>query len=177
MAEVKFNEQDKKLYGRLSASAHDLSFAIKYGTFILKKELWKATPLSRGDAYLRQSAFVTAMMASYGRAFNISHGHANFPVTLLTAVYSDVDMEAHNRFKNLRNEVYAHTDGQHHRVTPYHAEIDGGVVITDMTGKPIHRLEREQVERLVEMSLRMLDAINTAKTGMKITQLKKQISK
>ncbi|SOC38119.1 hypothetical protein SAMN05892877_10514 [Rhizobium subbaraonis] len=116
-APIDLNDDDRRTYSKLCAAVHDFSMAVEYGEFILKKG-WNAHAADRGNAYLLQSAFVTAMLVSYGRAFTQSNGWNDFPKELLD-LYDAGELGQHERFRELRNRVYAHTDPREFKVHPW----------------------------------------------------------
>lgn len=79
--ELVFEHDDLKLYSRLDVARRDLHDSMSFGSFILKKG-WKAKPWSCGSTYLQQSAFITSMIVSYGRAFSNSDGWGPLPESM-----------------------------------------------------------------------------------------------
>lgn len=121
-----FSRQDQGLYEKLDASLRDLSDCISYGAFIIKKE-WKAKPWSRGSTYLQQSAFMTAMVISYGRAVTRSDGWPSFPKAFLEH-FDEQEAAMHARMKKLRDEIYAHSDAVSYPVQPWQSDIHSDII-------------------------------------------------
>ncbi|WP_152536171.1 hypothetical protein [Mesorhizobium loti] len=153
--ELHFNDADSKLYGKLHAARHDLAAAQSYGLFLLKKR-WKAKPWSRGSTYLQQSAFVTAMVTSYGRAFGGSRGWPQFPKELLDA-YDTAEGALHRNVIRLRHQGYAHSDSQSYFVRPWRSDYH-----TDIEQVPILEFDAASTQTLVTMSQKMMAAVGTA---------------
>ncbi|PPJ46736.1 hypothetical protein C0075_13930 [Rhizobium sp. KAs_5_22] len=120
-----FSEEDIKLYSRLDIACRDLLDAMSFGAFILKKG-WKAKPWSRGSTYLQQSAFVTSMVVSYGRAFSNSNGWG-YLSKAMRASFDPDEASLHDRLMTDRNQLYAHSDSIHYPLTPwassYHSDV------------------------------------------------------
>jgi len=158
--ELHFEEDDRRLYGKLHAASCDLASASTYGTFILKKG-WRAKPWSRGSIYLQQSAFVTAMITSYGRAFGNSHGWPKLPEVLFTA-YDEEQRALHKAVIRLRNKVYAHSDAISYHVQPLRSDLHG-----DIERIPIFEFDLSQTRTLIEMCSIMVSTIHKMREDIK----------
>jgi len=141
---IQLNEEDRRLYGKLHAASHDLAWAKSYGEYILKRA-WQAKPWSRGSTYLQQSAFVTAMITSYGRAFSQSRGWPKFP-QMFFDYYSSEQISLHYNIINLRNKIYAHSDAENYEVQPYISDYH-----SDIERVPVFEFDAQQTRMLIEM--------------------------
>ncbi|WP_372053118.1 hypothetical protein P7L74_04285 (plasmid) [Tistrella mobilis] len=123
--EIEFSDEDMRLYRRLDVACGDLCDAMSFGGFILKKG-WKAKPWSRGSTYLQQSAFVTSMIVSYGRAFSKSYGWGFLPENMRVS-FDPEEVILHQRLMDERNQLYAHSDLIHYPLTVsasnYHSDV------------------------------------------------------
>jgi hypothetical protein len=122
-----FSDDDMKRYGRLDIAARDLHDAKAYGAFILKKG-WKAKPWSRGSTYLQQSAFVTSMIVSYGRAFTKSLGGGFIPDST-RADFTIPEAELHEKIMAERHQLYAHSDAARFPVQPWHSDLHSDIIM------------------------------------------------
>lgn len=151
--ELTFSDEDQRLYEKLRTSIQDLLYASAYGAVILKKK-WKAKPWSRGSTYLQQSAYITAMVTAYGRAFTESRGWPMLPRGIM-GVYTKDQKKVHKRIMTLRNSLYAHSDSAHYYVRPWKSDWH-----TDVTSDPILEVEHSEIEVLQVMCSRMVSAIH-----------------
>lgn len=143
--EVFFDANDAKLYNRLDIACRDLEDAISFGSFILKKG-WKAKPWSRGSTYLQQSAFITSMIVSYGRAFSNSSGWGHIPKAMY-ACFDTEEVSLHHRLIKDRNQLYAHSDSVHYPLKPYISDYH-----SDIIHFPVREVPHGDILKLQEMS-------------------------
>lgn len=141
---LSFSDEDMKRYGRLDIAARDLHDAQAYGAFILKKG-WKAKPWSRGSTYLQQSAFVTSMIVSYGRAFTKSLGGGFIPDSV-RADFTTAEAELHEKIMAERHQLYAHSDAARFPVQPWHSDLHSDIVMFQ-----VRELSPEEITMLQEM--------------------------
>ncbi|WP_188579501.1 hypothetical protein [Azorhizobium oxalatiphilum] len=161
--EIILSPSDNSLYQKLNASLQDLDSCYEFGAFILKKG-WKAKPWSRGSIYLQQSAFVAAMVASYGRAVIKSRMHGkmmHFPEELLRE-FNEAEMAIHGRMKWLRNKIYAHSDGESYKVRPWRSSAH-----SDIYQNPTHEMGHEDIRLLQGMCLKVLAGIKERMAAIK----------
>lgn len=118
--ELFFSDEDLKMYGKLDAAARDLHDAIAFGAFIIKKG-WKAKPWGRGSTYLQQSAFMTGMMVSYGRAFTRSDGWPKLPSEFMS-LYDADEAALHDSVMTQRHQIYAHSDSVSYPIKPWKSD-------------------------------------------------------
>lgn len=139
-------EEKQRLYERLYVAAEDLGLARQYAQYLLKKG-WHSAPWERrGSIYMQQSAFVTALVVSYARAFTKSYGWPSLPESVLP---ENNDATAlHKRLMGLRHEVYAHSDSKHHKVQPWRIDSE---VVTDIRGAPFWRFTKDECELITEL--------------------------
>lgn len=95
---------------------------------------------------MQQSAFVTALVVSYARAFTKSYGWPSLPDDVLPE--NEAMAALHNRLMGLRHEVYAHSDSKHHKVQPW--RIDSKA-LTDIRGAPFRRFTKDECEQITEL--------------------------
>ncbi len=152
--ELFLDRKDEKLYGKLHSASWDLNFAAQHGSFIQKRG-WKAKPWGRGSTYLQQSAFVTAMIISYGRAFGGSNKLSEFPKKLLDT-YSSEEMKLHKSIITLRNKVYAHSDSESYSVRPWKSNFH-----SDIESFPIFEFDLTDTTVLIDMARIMMKAIRS----------------
>lgn len=158
--ELFFSEKDHKMYGKLEAAIQDLESASSYGGFILKKA-WKAKPWSRGSTYLQQSAFVTAMVVAYGRAFTRSDGWPSLPKEILD-IYEDKEAEVHARTMNLRHKLCAHSDSVNYGIRPWKSDHH-----SDIHTHPIFEVDHADIQTLQNMCRKMVSAISDRMSKIK----------
>lgn len=140
------SEQKQRLYERLYVAAEDLGLARQYAQHLLKKG-WHSAPWERrGSIYMQQSAFVTALVVSYARAFTKSYGWPTLPESVLPD--NQGAKALHKRLMDLRHEVYAHSDSKHHKVQPW--RIDSKA-LTDIRGAPFWRFSKGECELITEL--------------------------
>jgi hypothetical protein len=138
-------EEKQKLYERLYVADEDLGLARQYAQHLLKKG-WHSAPWERrGSIYMQQSAFVTALVVSYARAFTKSYGWPSLPERFLPEDQGTLAM--HKRVMSLRNEVYAHSDSKHHKVQPWRINSEA---LTDVRGAPTLRFTKDECEQITE---------------------------
>ena len=95
---------------------------------------------------MQQSAFVTALVVSYARAFTKSYGWPPLPEDTLP-----VDQGAtalHKQLMDLRHEVYAHSDSKHHKVQPWRIDSEA---LTDIRNAPTLRFTNEECEQITAL--------------------------
>lgn len=158
--EITLSEDDAKAYGKLHAAHHDLSYCVSYALFILKQG-WKAKPWSRGSAYLQQSAFVTAMITSYGRAFTKSKEWPKFPIKP-EDVYDADELALHSTIMGLRHQVYAHSDPVSFDVRPWKSDYMG-----DIERFPLFEVSHENIEKLKNMAMKVRTEANARMQDIK----------
>jgi hypothetical protein len=91
----------------------DFRLAAEFATHILDRGLHFATP--NKPTYVEQVAFTTALIVSYTRPFAKKEGPI-FPVSLVK--YTRDEKQLHNRLRNQRNKIYAHSDDLRSRFIP-----------------------------------------------------------
>lgn len=138
---------DLNEYRKLDAACTNLQMVRDYGKVLLKRGTDKQ-PWSRGSVYVYQSAFVTAMLVTYGRVFTGEQTMMKF-----ISIYGEQERAQHKRFMELRHEVYAHTDKKSHQVRPLHGDH-----ISDMKAFVWHNLPADRVTKLMEMCSKMIAA-------------------
>ncbi|OBS35398.1 hypothetical protein [Pseudomonas syringae] len=139
-------EQKQRLYERLYVAAEDLWLARQYTQHLLKKG-WHSAPWERrGSIYMQQSAFVTALVVSYARAFTKSHGWPRLPESILPEDLGAIAL--HKQLMDLRHEVYAHSDSKHHKVQPWRIDSEA---LTDLRGAPSLRFTKDDCEQITEL--------------------------
>lgn len=140
------SEERQRLYERLFVAAEDLGLARQYAQHLLKKG-WHSAPWERrGSIYMQQSAFVTALVVSYARAFTKSHGWPKFPEIFLSEDQAAIAL--HEQLISLRHEVYAHSDSKHHKVQPWRIDSE---VLTDIRGAPFRCFTKGECELITEL--------------------------
>lgn len=140
--ELFFSPEDYKAYGRLDIASRDLADASAYGAFILKKG-WKAKPWSRGSTYLQQSAFMTGMIVSYGRAFTRSDGYGYLPSDML-GLFDEDEAALHRSVMTQRHQVYAHSDSVSYPIQPWKSTYHSDIIqfqVLEMAYDDIRRLQ------------------------------------
>ncbi|HJU70864.1 MAG TPA: hypothetical protein VJ603_03385 [Paucimonas sp.] len=140
-------KQDHSLYELLYVAEEDLAQASFYAGHLLKNS-WHFVPWEtrrRWKTYMQQSAYTTALVVAYSRAFVKSRGWPEFPKRLIK--YSQEQNLLHKKILNLRNEVYAHSDIKLRQIKP--------VKINDYPSAieylPEMRLKKEEIEELINM--------------------------
>ena len=111
-------------------------------------------PWSRGKIYFHQSAYVTTLVVSYGRVFEVGKRGYNFPRKLLK--YEAAEKALHAKLLTLRNKVHAHSDLDQWSVRPWHA--DG--FNTEIVGQPFHVIEEADIQLFLAMTSKLLTRIN-----------------
>ena len=140
------SEQKQRLYERLYVAAEDLGLARQYAQHLLKKS-WHSAPWERrGSIYMQQSAFVTALVVSYARAFTKSYGWPRLPEGTLPEGQGATAL--HKQLMDLRHEVYAHSDSKHHKVQPWRIDSEA---LTDVRGAPSLRFTKDECEQITEL--------------------------
>jgi len=142
--ELFFSDEELAIYGKLHASFQDVLSASSYGDYILKKQ-WKAKPWSRGSTYLQQSAFETAMVTSYARAFTNRKGWPPLPAEFLK-VLSETEMDLHYQILKLRHQVYAHSDSVSYDIKPWKSDHH-----SDISRTPIFEFHHDDIHVLRSM--------------------------
>ncbi len=140
------SDQKQKLYERIYVAAEDIWLARQYAKHLLKNG-WHSAPWERrGSIYMQQSAFVTALVVSYARAFTKSYGWPSLPDGILPEDQGSKVL--HEQLIKLRHEVYAHSDSKHHKIQPWRLDSE---VITNIRGSPILRFTKDECERIIEL--------------------------
>jgi hypothetical protein len=153
MGEVTLNKEDHELYSRLYVSRGDIVYARQCADHILKKG-WHYNPWDkRGSIYFQQSVYTTTLIVSYARPFTKSIGWPRFPERLLG--YSQAERELHKSLLDLRNKVYAHSDGAGYSIRPFRSESFS----TEIVGAPILKLSADEANQFLEMTERALSSI------------------
>ena len=138
-------EEKQRLYERLYVAAEDLGLARQYTQHLLKKG-WHSAPWERrGSIYMQQSAFVTALVVSYARAFTKSYGWPSLSESFLPEDQGATAL--HKRLMGLRHEVYAHSDSKHHKVQPWRINSRS---LTDLRNAPFLRFTKDECELITE---------------------------
>lgn len=92
--------------------------ALTFTQKIMKNRLHRPPYKLRGEKYNEQAAYSIALVMAYTRPFSQS----NFEVSALpkkyTRNYSQVETQVHQKFLQLRNDIYAHTSGHLFEVKP-----------------------------------------------------------
>lgn len=159
-----FLDEDMKRYGRLDIAARDLYQTIEFGEFILKMG-WKAKPWSRGTTYLQQSAFVTSMVVSYGRAFSKSNGWGKLPKFFIQSFTSE-EASLHADMLDKRNQVYAHSDSVHYPISPWDSDHH-----TDIITLVVFEVPPEEIAMLKEMCLKVIQNCREEKVKIRAKYL------
>lgn len=140
------SKQKQKLYERIFVAAEDIGLARQYAKHLLKNG-WHSAPWERrGSIYMQQSAFVTALVVSYARAFTKSYGWPYLPDEVLPEKQGSRIL--HGQLIGLRNEVYAHSDSKHHKIQPWRLDSEA---LTDIRGAPVLRFTKDECERIIEL--------------------------
>src|SRR5882762_9648478 len=101
-------EHEERLFKKLNISVVDLNFARHHAHQILTKKLHKPQTKGKGHArYAVQVAFVTALVAAYGRAFAPTRGDTRIPDKLKG--YNAEENALHSELLALRNQLCAHS--------------------------------------------------------------------
>lgn len=151
------------LYQKLYYSALDFRAARDCAWHLLKKG-WHASPYERrGSIYMQQSAFVTALVVGYARPFTKSYGWPDLPQEYHPGAQGH--QQLHDRLMNLRHQVYAHSDSQHHHVEPVPI---GTERIAEIIGEPYRRLTKAECEEFVSMTTGILDRLSPQLKQMRI---------
>lgn len=161
--ELFLEPDDLNQYRKLHSASRDLYAAREFGGFIIKKG-WKAKPWTRGHAYIQQAAFVTAMVASYGRAFNKSQGLGRWeklPRDFLS-IYDAEEQVLHLRTLAQRDKIYAHTDAVTFQVRPWKSKFH-----SDISSLTSHEMAHADIEKLQSMCSKMSKAINDRMEAIK----------
>jgi hypothetical protein len=150
------DEGKQKLYERLYVAAEDLGLARQYAQHLLKKG-WHSAPWERrGSIYMQQSAFVTALVVSYARAFTRSRGWPKLPDGFLPE--DQAATELHEWLIGLRHEGYAHSDSKHYEVQPWRIDSEA---LTDIYGAPFRRFTKEECELVILLVDGILKRLST----------------
>lgn len=158
--ELIFTKEDLDLYGKLDAARRDLFDASSYGAFIMKKG-WTAKPWGRGSTYLQQSAFMTAMIVSYGRAFTRSDGWPRLPSQFLS-FYDHDETALHNHIMTQRHQVYAHSDSVSYPIKPWKSDYH-----SDIIQFRVLEMDYEDIKRLQGMCQKIADACGREQARIK----------
>ena len=152
MTFLPLSDRDRLVITKLHASGSDLAAASGWATHLLKKK-WFRKPWSRGATYSHQSAYITAIVAAYGRVFASGRGGFGFPMRLID--YDGAEWALHKRLLEMRHKIYAHSDLEKWTVKPWQHDDFETVIL----GQPIHLIEQEDLERFVQMTDRLRTAI------------------
>lgn len=152
MTLLELSEPDRKLYTKLYASADDIRLARQWAEHIQKKRYFRK-PWTRGKVYLRQSAYVTALVVAYGRVFASGRGGYQFPKRLMP--YGEAERNLHDRLLDLRHKVHAHSDLDKWNVRPW--SVDG--FSTAIVGQPTHLIGEPDLALFLSMTEKLLAAI------------------
>lgn len=158
--ELFLSEDDMKVYGRLDVARRDLADCVAYGDFIIKKG-WNAKPWSRGSVYLQQTAFVTAMVVSYGRAFTKSKGWGVLPAAM-RGDFTEAEAAYHERIMLDRHQMYAHSDSEFYPIRPFRSQY-----MSDITQYHVEEVSAERIRSLQAMCRKVIDACTREKDAIK----------
>lgn len=140
-------KQEERLFRKLNISVVDLNFARHHAHQILTKKLHKPQTKGKGHArYAVQVAFVTALVAAYGRAFAPTRGHTRIPEKIKS--YNAEENELHKEILDLRDQLCAHSDDKKFRtLTP----------VRSMTIQmvPFYCIKREKIRLFLAMTKRV----------------------
>mgnify|MGYP000414201960 CR=1 FL=1 len=153
---IERTKQERLLYERLVVFQDDLRQAAFYAGHLLKKN-WHFDPWDskiRWTTYMQQAAFTTALVTAYGRPFAGANGFPTMSMKL--APYDSHQLVLHHKLRNLRNNVYAHSDVALHRVRP--VAINGRAMA--VVHQPSLRLTKAEVETVLEMTRLAIQAID-----------------
>lgn len=144
-------EHEEKLFRKLNISLIDLRFARHHAHQILTKKLYKSQTKGVGQArYAVQVAFVTALVAAYGRAFAQTRGDANIPERLRG--YNAEENALHKELLDLRNELCAHSDEDKFlTLTPVRS--------TTIQMIPFYCIKPAKIQLFLKMTKRVLQTI------------------
>jgi hypothetical protein len=111
-------EHEERLFRKLHISVIDLNFARHHAHQILTRKLYVPQTKGQGQGrYAVQVAFVTALVAAYGRAFAQAKGKTQIPGRLTG--YTAEENALHRELLDLRNQLCAHSDDEtFHTLTP-----------------------------------------------------------
>lgn len=151
---LEMSSHDRQTVTKLVASATDIGFARDAAEHLFKKKWYDRMPWSRGKIYFHQSAYVTTLVVSYGRVFEVGKRGYNFPKKLLQ--YEATEKALHVKLLTLRNKVHAHSDLDQWSVRPWHA--DG--FSTEIVGQPLHVIEEADIQLFLAMTSKLLTRIN-----------------
>jgi len=149
MTLLTLRDADRRLFTKLYASADDLKMAREWAEHIQKRKLFR-NPWSRGKVYLRQAAYVTALVVAYGRVFAVGRGGFKLPKRLIP--YETEEWDLHRRLLELRNKVHAHSDLDKWKVKPWSLEGFSTVIV----GKPTHLIDEADITLFLSMTERLL---------------------
>ncbi|MEN3165644.1 hypothetical protein WI697_26650 [Tistrella mobilis] len=161
---IDFSDEDMRLYRRLDVACGDLCDAMSFGAFILKKG-WKAKPWSRGSTYLQQSAFVTSMIVSYGRAFSEGRGRGYLTEEMRESFDSD-EVTLHQRLIKDRNKLYAHSDLIHYPLT-----VSASSYHSDILTFPMREVPPAEILKLQDMCRKVIAACRDEQARIKAKYL------
>jgi hypothetical protein len=144
-------EHEERLFRKLNISVVDLNFARHHAHQILAKKLYRPQTKGQGQGrYAVQVAFVTALVAAYGRAFAPTRGNPQIPEKLTG--YNCEENALHEELLNLRNELCAHSDDERFlTLTP----------VRSMTIQmvPFYCIKRENIKLFLAMTKRVRMAL------------------
>ena len=110
---------------RLVIASSDLMRARRYAMFLVENNL---LPASNSEEQLRRYAFQTSLVVTYTRQFQDSRGgDSTVPDTLFGRHLRVLDRrqkELHDRLLDLRNTIYAHSDGDEFDVSFEKVQIE-----------------------------------------------------
>jgi hypothetical protein len=150
----------ERLYTRLYMSLEDFRSALFFLLFIIEKR-WHGDPWEKkGSTYVQQSAFTSATIMFYSRAFTESRGFPKFPDRLIH--YDESDLQFHRVVIGLRNQVYAHSDASRYRIRPLRIAGQASAIVST----PFFKLTVEQAQQLRRMILITHKAIEQELEGL-----------
>ena len=162
---VKMSERDEKLYSKLGASQTDLEMARYCLEIIIERGLHHTRHGTDEVTYLEQSVYTCGLVVSYGRVFAGSNQFPKFPDRLKQ--YSPKETVRHRVIMQLRNEVFAHTDGEHNYTGHYRSEE----FETPLKMRPMMRIDKEDSTMLKGMIARLLSNIESRMEEMRAPKL------
>ncbi len=151
--------EDARRFERLHFALDDFHQAMDYVGQMLRSRLHFRLVTVRSPrrhaAYIKQTAFNTALVVCYMRPFSLGK---RFPkLTVEELGYTAEQQELHERIHNLRDKVYAHKDGDVHSAQPLDAGAPNRAMV--LVSKPHEpHLTREELFML----LRMLETAHLA---------------
>jgi hypothetical protein len=127
---------------RVRLASRDFMLAKQLALHLLKKGHHKPYHQLRGASQLHQTAYTTAFVVIYNRPFSGSRGWK--PLKIEEANLSPEELLLHIELRDLRNEVHAHTDHQHHDRQPWKPPREGREI--NIITEPPYHLSKQQLE-------------------------------